>query len=150
MVLTKKSYNNVIGKIEKKQLYEKINFLKNIPVFHSLTRTSLGKMTMSFFSKTCIKDSYLYKEGQPADCVYIVKSGEFQATKRLIHMGVKEENIQEIRENPMKANKTQNKLFNRNTTRKVETINVSSNDVTAKALLRGPRKPYWRGGCGLS
>jgi CRP-like cAMP-binding protein len=63
MVLTKKSYNNVIGKIEKKQLYEKINFLKNIPVFHSLTRTSLGKMTMSFFTKQCIKDSYLYKEG---------------------------------------------------------------------------------------
>ncbi len=33
MVLSKADYNRVIGKIEKRVLHEKINFLRNIPVF---------------------------------------------------------------------------------------------------------------------
>lgn len=33
MVLSKDDYNNVIGKIEKRAYNEKINFLRNIPVF---------------------------------------------------------------------------------------------------------------------
>ena len=33
MVLTKKDYVKVIGKIERRTYNEKINFLRNIPVF---------------------------------------------------------------------------------------------------------------------
>jgi len=33
MVLTKTDYNKVIGKIEKRTYNEKINFLRDIPVF---------------------------------------------------------------------------------------------------------------------
>jgi CRP-like cAMP-binding protein len=125
MVLTKEDYNKVIGKIEKRTYNEKINFLRNIPVLHLLTRTSLGKMTYYFENKSCIRDSYLYKEGDIADYVYIVKSGEFQATKRIIHTKAKEERIEDILENPLKANKNKNNLFARNTMRSVERINVS-------------------------
>lgn len=73
MVLSKNDYNRVIGKIERRTYNDKINFLRNIPVFSLLTRTSLGKMTYYFETKNCIRDAILYKEGDPAEYVYIVK-----------------------------------------------------------------------------
>ena len=76
MVLSKNDYNRVIGKIERRTYNDKINFLRNIPVFSLLTRTSLGKMTYYFETKNCIRDAILYKEGDPAEYVYIVKQGE--------------------------------------------------------------------------
>lgn len=105
MVLSKNDYNRVIGAIEKRAYLEKINFLKNIPIFALVTRTFLGKLTYYFENKKCIKDSFLYKEGDPANYVYIVKKGEFQTTKKIIHKGFKEERIEDILENPLKANK---------------------------------------------
>ena len=89
MVLTKEAYHRVIAKIERKAFNEKVNFLRNIPVFQLLTRTSLGKMTYYFENKNYIKDSILFKEGESADYVYIVKSGEFQITKKILHVGPK-------------------------------------------------------------
>ena len=77
MVLSKNDYNRVIGALEKKAYLEKINFLKNIPIFSLVTRTFLGKLTYYFEHKKCIKDSFLFKEGDPANFVYIVKKGEF-------------------------------------------------------------------------
>lgn len=93
MVLSKEAYNRVIGAKEKRAYQEKINFLKNIPIFSLVTRTFLGKLTYYFEYKKCIKGGFLYKEGDPADYVFIVRNGEFQATKRIIHKGFKEDNI---------------------------------------------------------
>lgn len=125
MVLSKVDYVKVIGKIERRAYNEKINFLRNIPVFSLLTRTSLGKMTYYFESKTCIRDGILYKEGDLAEYVYIIKSGEFEATKRILHTGPKADKIEDIMENPILANKHKNPLFSKNTLRKIEKINVS-------------------------
>eukprot|EP00347_Sterkiella_histriomuscorum_P000821 403374386 len=124
MVLTKNDYVRVIGKIERRAYNDKINFLRNIPVFSLLTRTSLGKMTYYFENKSCIRDSFLYKEGDQADYVYIIKSGEFEATKRILHTGPKAEKIEDILENPIKANKHKNNLFSKNILRKIEKINL--------------------------
>jgi hypothetical protein len=84
-------------------------------------------MTYYFESKMCIRDSILYKEGEQAEFVYIIKSGEFEATKRILHTGPKLEKIEEILENPIKANKHKNNLFSKNTLRKIEKINVIIN-----------------------
>lgn len=82
-------------------------------------------MTYYFENKSCIRDALLYKEGDSADYVYIIKSGEFEATKRILHTGPKAEKIEDILENPIKANKHKNNLFSKNTLRKIEKINVS-------------------------
>ena len=74
--------------------------------------------------KTCIRDAVLYKEGDPADYVFIIKSGEFQATKKILHIGPKQNSIQDILENPIKVNKLSSALFTKNTTKEVEMINV--------------------------
>lgn len=55
MVLSKKGYNSVIGAIERRAYQEKINFLKNIPIFSTVSRAFLGKLTYYFENKKCIK-----------------------------------------------------------------------------------------------
>ena len=47
MVLTKEAFDEAIGKMERRSLNDKINFLRNIPVFSLLTRNSLAKITCS-------------------------------------------------------------------------------------------------------
>lgn len=83
IVLTKEAFDSVIGKMEKRILNDKINFLRNIPVFSLLTRNSLAKITFSLTRRTVAKDSSLYKEGDPAKTVFIVISGEFEITRQL-------------------------------------------------------------------
>ena len=41
-------------------------------------------MTHLLNSKTIPRDGILYKEGDPADFVYIVQNGEFEIFKRLV------------------------------------------------------------------
>ena len=48
----------------------------------------------------CTKDHFLYKEGDTVDKIYIIKSGEFVITKKLISKNKQAENISEILDNP--------------------------------------------------
>ena len=75
-VLMKKDFKTVMEAIEKKNLLEKISFLRSIPIFSRLTKTSLGKITYYFANKKAIKNQVIYKEGDPAEYVYIIQSGE--------------------------------------------------------------------------
>jgi CRP-like cAMP-binding protein len=82
-VLSKQDYNNVIGQIEKKKLNEKIQFLRSLPFFSQLTKTSVGKLTYQFKDVPMIKNQTLYREGDRADFIYIVKAGQFEVSKQL-------------------------------------------------------------------
>jgi hypothetical protein len=44
-ILNKKDFNKVLGTIERKKYLEKVQFLKSLPYFSQLTKTSLGKLT---------------------------------------------------------------------------------------------------------
>lgn len=44
-VLSKHDFNNVLGQIERKKMNEKIQFLRGLPFFSALTKTSIGKLT---------------------------------------------------------------------------------------------------------
>jgi CRP-like cAMP-binding protein len=70
--------------------------------------------------RTVYKDCVLYKEGDRADFVYIIKEGEFVITKRFIQKTKQTENIQEILDNPQRACKSNNKLFNKNIIKKID------------------------------
>ena len=63
MVLTKEAFESVIGKMERRILNDKINFLRDIPVLSFLTRNSIAKITPCLTKKTISADQYLYKEG---------------------------------------------------------------------------------------
>lgn len=51
----------------------------------------------------CTKDHFLYKEGDTADKVYIIQSGEFVITKKQIQKNKQTENLSEILDNPQRA-----------------------------------------------
>lgn len=87
MVLTKEAFDAVIGKIERRALNDKINFLRTIPVFALLTRNSLAKITCSLVKCNINKGAYLYRENDVANSVIIVINGEFEVSKTLLYKG---------------------------------------------------------------
>ena len=111
MILTKEAFDEVIGKMEKRILNDKINFLRNIPVFALLTRNSLAKLTPSLIKKTIQKDAYLYREGDVAKIVYIVIKGEFEITKTIAYRNQVENKIEDIFKDPLRAIRKNSKYF---------------------------------------
>ena len=80
----------------------------------------MSKLTYQFKDIPTIKGQILYREGEPADYVYIVKSGQFEVTKTLVQKNtglsvimnsvggttgknVEQESTKEIFKNPLKA-----------------------------------------------
>ena len=100
MVLSKADYERTLMAIDSKRRAAKVNFVKKIPIFSKLTRTFLTKLSYSLKPLKVTKDCYLYREGDLADRVFIVKEGEFIVTKKLVSDSKQSENIQEILENP--------------------------------------------------
>jgi len=83
-VLSREEYERSLGQIDRKKVNEKIAFLRSLPFFQLLTKTSLSKLTPQFRQISTIKGQYLYREGEQADSVYLVKSGQFEVTKTLV------------------------------------------------------------------
>jgi CRP-like cAMP-binding protein len=114
IVLTKEAFDSVIGKMERRILNDKINFLRNIPVFTLLTKNSLAKITCSLGRNKILKDQYLYKEGDAAKSVFIVIKGEFEVIKTIVYYNKIEESVDSIFKDPLKANKKSNLMFAKN------------------------------------
>lgn len=80
-VLNKQEYTKVLLKIEKKMMNEKALFLKSVPYFAKWTNMAVNKFTYYFNDKFYIRNQEVFREGQKAEYVYIVKHGEFELTK---------------------------------------------------------------------
>jgi CRP-like cAMP-binding protein len=124
MILTKEAFEVVIGKMEKRILNDKINFLRSIPVFALLTKNSIAKITCSLSKKIVPKDMYLYKENDPAKSVFIVINGELEVTKTITYKTEVVENVGNIFKAPLKANKKTNIYFSKNSQDKHLKMNV--------------------------
>jgi len=78
-MLGKSDYQQIYGIIEKNKLNKKIDFFKSLPLFSSLTRDAVGKITYFFTVKNLIRNEYLFKQGDTCSHCYIVINGEFDA-----------------------------------------------------------------------
>lgn len=107
-VLSKLDFNKVLGVIEKKKHNEKVQFLRSLPFFSQLTKTSLGKLTYQFEDFPTIKNQILFREGEPAEYAYIVKQGQYEVTKTLTLADDKQKATMRIFSNPLRANKIVN------------------------------------------
>ncbi|CDW86844.1 cyclic nucleotide-binding domain containing protein [Stylonychia lemnae] len=107
-VLSKKDFNKVLGVIERKKYNDKVAFLRSLPFFSQLTKTSLGKLTYQFHDISTIRHQILYREGEPAEYVYIVKVGQFEVMKTLTMAEDQSEATKKIFINPLRANKVVN------------------------------------------
>jgi|APSaa5957512535_1039671.scaffolds.fasta_scaffold154560_1 CRP-like cAMP-binding protein len=55
----------------------------------------------NFFDIDVTRDQVIFKEGEAADKIYIIKEGEFGLCKKLIHKEKEQDNnIQDILDNP--------------------------------------------------
>lgn len=76
--MDRQSYKKVLGKIEQKRLNQSIDFLQSLPFFNSWTRSTISKFQYLFERKEFIRNQIVYTEGDHADFVYLILSGEFE------------------------------------------------------------------------
>lgn len=83
-VIGKSDYMKIIGKAESKILDKQIDFLKEIPYFSKWSKRKLEKLNLYFAHKKFNRKQVVFSNNTPADCVYIVKSGEFELARPLL------------------------------------------------------------------
>ena len=82
LVLNKNDWKESEKEIQERKIADKVAFIKQIPLFSKLSHTFLAQKLMpNFYRFDCHRDHYVYKEGEPADKVYIITEGEFICTK---------------------------------------------------------------------
>lgn len=102
--LSRHDYEKAKDQTKKKRISNLVSFMKKIPLFYNLTRTYLGnKLCNKVEFMEVNKDHVLFKEGDKADRIYIIKSGEFLVTKKKESDKKKTENIQDILDDPQRA-----------------------------------------------
>mmetsp|Transcript_5808 Transcript_5808/g.10342 ORF Transcript_5808/g.10342 Transcript_5808/m.10342 type:complete len:556 (-) Transcript_5808:24-1691(-) len=78
--LKKEDFTRILKDYEERKLSEMVKFLKSLGVFQNWTRYSLVKITYLFETRRYKHNQLVYRCGDPADHVFIIKSGEFTFT----------------------------------------------------------------------
>ena len=81
--LDKKDYMTILGNITLKKIDALTAFLQNLPVFKSCTNKVVTRLSYYFKPGKYIRNQLVYKQGDPSDYVYIVKSGEFKLEREV-------------------------------------------------------------------
>lgn len=91
---------------------EKISFLESLPPLNLLSRSQLKRFAKNLRSKVVHRHEFLYKQGDKADYVYIVREGEFSVTLKYDVQGPSffETKQMEVFENPSDAKRHDNPL----------------------------------------
>ncbi|CAG9312670.1 unnamed protein product [Blepharisma stoltei] len=77
------AYKNIIDKAKQLKTNEVIRFLQGIPGLEALTEKNLQKLYYFFTEKEYKQKQIVFKEGEEANDVFIVRSGEFLISKKL-------------------------------------------------------------------
>lgn len=83
-------------------------------------RTTLNRLASDFEYLNVTKDCLLIKEGEPAKKVFIVIEGDFIITKKIYSKNVQTEDVNKIKEDPIKAQRVQSKFNRKNNQRKID------------------------------
>ena len=83
LALPRQAMERVKQMVQQRQYQDKISFLKSLSVFKSLNQKKIKTLMAQFRVQTKQRGSSLFREGQPANTVYIVTRGEFIVCKQL-------------------------------------------------------------------
>jgi CRP-like cAMP-binding protein len=78
LTINKADYSKVLGAFEEQRQQDKVAFLSQLQCFKKLSKRALNKLSKFFYLKHYKRGTLVYNEGQEADNVYVVVSGEFQ------------------------------------------------------------------------
>ena len=84
MTLTKVDFLKSLEAIALKVRQDKSNFIKRFPPFQKLNRSQLTKLSFHLTSIKCNRDHFLFREGDLADKLFMIREGEFVVTKKKI------------------------------------------------------------------
>lgn len=76
-VLMAEDYRNILAVVERKKLYNKLEFFKQYLV-KGIAYDNLAKLAYAFEKKKLTRSEYLFKEGDVANEVFLIKKGEIQ------------------------------------------------------------------------
>lgn len=83
-VLDKTDYKKILLNFVKEKQMELVDFLQSLPLFRKCTKETIRKLTFFFQERICFKNNVIYREGDNAEYVYIIRTGEFKFFKRLV------------------------------------------------------------------
>jgi len=81
-VLEKSDFDLILKDYQAKLLNDKINFLRSVPAFSTWTISAMSKCSYYFFERTYYKGDLVYREGEAASEVYVIREGEFKVRVR--------------------------------------------------------------------
>ena len=62
-------------------MLKKLEIVRKIPFFSGLSENELLEISQKFIEKEFRKREYLFWEGEPADCLYVIKAGKVKVLK---------------------------------------------------------------------
>lgn len=78
--LSRGDFMRILKEYEEDKIEEVVKFLKSIGIFRGWTRVSLQKVTYFFETRRYKLNQVVYRYDDPAEHIYIIKSGEFKFT----------------------------------------------------------------------
>ena len=80
-VLEKTEFDTILKEYQEQLLNNKITFLLSVPAFSNWNLTTMSKASYYFFERTYWKGDVVYREGDCANEVFVVKEGEFKVKR---------------------------------------------------------------------
>mmetsp|Transcript_4190 Transcript_4190/g.8406 ORF Transcript_4190/g.8406 Transcript_4190/m.8406 type:complete len:537 (+) Transcript_4190:1328-2938(+) len=81
-VIKAADFNKILAAYEEKKLTKKVEFLSSLPFLRNWTKVALYKLTYFFKERSYKFNQFVYKEGSPANEVFVIRSGEFKFSKQ--------------------------------------------------------------------
>ena len=83
-VLDREAYKRILGSIQDRQLFEKIDLLRTHPNFGLWRNETIRRLSYFFKAKGYKKKQALFVVGQSANEVFMIKEGEFELVKNVL------------------------------------------------------------------
>lgn len=80
--LSREDFTKLLGNLEEKRLNEKVAFLSHVQCFKNLSKGAMFKLSYYFTLRSIKRGEVVYREGDEAEKVYVILSGEFQFSKK--------------------------------------------------------------------
>ena len=81
--LYKNDYLRILGQMSSRRLEELINFFNSLPIFEGWTKRNLIKLTYYFRTVKYKRNQIIFTEGEAAESVFIVRTGEIELSKTI-------------------------------------------------------------------
>ncbi|KAL4449888.1 hypothetical protein ABPG74_015007 [Tetrahymena malaccensis] len=83
MVLSKEGFEKILGSYQQSIVKQKVSFLKSFSFFEKVANSQLMSFLHCFKIITFTPKSTIYQENDPANEIYLIKSGEVQIQKQI-------------------------------------------------------------------